>query len=301
MTDLSVEIAGLKLRNPTILASGFLGISAATLTRVVEAGAGAVVSKSAAMKPREGFPGPNIAEVDSGLLNAIGLSNPGIAEMRSEIQAVKKSGVPIIASVFGFDRDEYASAAAIAAEAGANAIELNLSCPHVEGVGEIGQDPQLVRKVTAAVRSKVQVPLFVKLSPNVTSIAEIGSAAEKAGANGLTAINTVKAMAIDPWIRLPVTSSKFAGLSGRPIKPIAVRCVYELAEAVKIPIIGVGGVTKWEDAVEFMLAGASAVQVGTALLHGELSVFREICKGLEKYMSEEGFAGISDLVGLAHE
>ncbi len=301
MVDLSVDIAGLKLRNPTILASGFLGISAATLTRVAEAGAGAVVSKSAAVRPREGFPGPNIAEVDSGLLNAIGLSNPGIAEMRSEIQAVKKSGVPIIASVFGFDRDECASAAAIASEAGANAIELNLSCPHVEGVGEIGQDAQLVRKVTAAVRSKVEVPLFVKLSPNVTSITEIGSAAEKAGANGITAINTVKAMAIDPWIRLPVTSSKFAGLSGRAIKPIAVRCVYELAEAVKIPIIGVGGVTTWEDAAEFMLAGASAVQVGTALLRGELRVFREICKGLEKYVSEEGFAGIRDLVGLAHK
>jgi dihydroorotate dehydrogenase (NAD+) catalytic subunit len=277
-----------------------LGLSGQTLSRVVEAGAGAVVTKSSSLRPREGNPGPTIVEVPVGLLNAIGLASPGISLMKDEIAEAKMSGVPVIVSVFGFSVSDYSRSARIAERFGADAVELNVSCPHVSGVSEIGQDPRILAKVTRSVKRAVDIPVFVKLSPNVTNIVEIGHSAERAGADAITAINTVRAMSIDIHVRLPVLSAKIGGLSGPAIKPVAVRCVYELAEKVKIPIIGVGGIMGWEDAVEFFLAGASAVQVGTAILQKDLKIFSEVTEGLSAYLKENGFASVSELVDVAH-
>jgi len=179
-------------------------------------------------------------------------------------------------------------------------VELNVSCPHVSGVSEIGQDPKIAAKVTRSVKRAVDIPVFVKLSPNVTNIVEIGRAVERAGADAITAINTVKGMLIDIHVRQPVLSAKIGGLSGPAVKPVAVRCVYELAEKVKIPIIGVGGIMGWEDAVEFFLAGAGAVQIGTAILQKDLKIFSEVAEGLSAYLKENGFTSVSQLVGVAH-
>ncbi len=294
------EVAGLKLRNPTMLASGILGVSGETLRRVVEAGAGAVITKSSSLKPREGNPGPTIVEVPVGLLNAIGLASPSISMMKGEISEAKKSGVPVIASLFGFSISDYSKSAHIAADLGSDAIELNVSCPHVSGVAEIGQDPVLVGKITRSVKKAIDIPVFVKLTPNLASIVAIGRSAEKAGADAITAINTVRAMAIDIHVRMPVLAAKIGGLSGPAIKPIAVRCVYELYERLKLPIVGVGGITGWEDAVEFLLAGACAVQIGTAILHKDLMVFSEVVGGISKYISDNGFTRVDEIVGLAH-
>jgi dihydroorotate dehydrogenase (NAD+) catalytic subunit len=295
-----MEIAGLKFRNPTMLASGFLGVSGLTLRRAVEAGAGAIITKSSSLKPREGNPGPTIVELPVGLLNAIGLASPGIVLMKDEIEEAKQSGVPVIVSIFGFSVSDYSKSARLAETYGADAVELNVSCPHVSGVSEIGQDPRIVAKVTRTVKKAVDIPVFAKLSPNVSNIVEIGRAVERAGADAITAINTIKGMLIDIRVRLPVLSAKIGGLSGPAIKPVAVRCVYELAEKVKLPIIGVGGIMGWEDAVEFFLAGASAVQIGTAILRKDLNVFSEVTEGLASYLKANGFTSVSELVGLAH-
>jgi len=295
-----MEIAGLKLRNPTMLASGLLGVSGETLRRVVQAGAGAVVTKSSSLKPRDGNPGPTIVELPVGLLNAIGLASPGIMMMKDEVAEARKSGVPVVVSVFGFSVSDYSKSAHIAETLGADAVELNVSCPHVSGVSEIGQDPRVVANVTRSVKKRVGVPVFVKLSPNVSNIVEIGRSAERAGADAIAAINTVRGMSIDIHVRMPVLSAKIGGLSGPAIKPVALRCVYELAEKVKLPIIGVGGIAGWEDAVEFFLAGASAVQIGTAILQKDLAVFTEVIEGLSTYLEENGFTSVSDLIGVAH-
>ena len=283
-----------------MLASGFLGVSGLTLGRAVEAGAGAIITKSSSLKPREGNPGPTIVELPVGLLNAIGLASPGIVLMKDEIEEAKQSGVPVIVSVFGFSVSDYSKSARFAETYGADAVELNVSCPHVSGVSEIGQDPKIAAKVTRTVKKAVDIPVFAKLSPNVSNIVEIGRAVERAGADAITAINTIKGMLIDIRVRLPVLSAKIGGLSGPAIKPVAVRCVYELAEKVKLPIIGVGGIMGWEDAVEFFLAGASAVQIGTAILRKDLNVFSEVTEGLASYLKANGFTSVSELVGLAH-
>jgi dihydroorotate dehydrogenase (NAD+) catalytic subunit len=283
-----------------MLASGILGMSRFTLEQVASAGAGAVVTKSICSRPEKGYPNPTILEVDCGYLNAMGLPNPGAEAYASEITAFRKNGgVPIVASVYGGDPEEFAFVAAKLEKAGAQAIEANVSCPHAK-VGSMGQDPNCVRDVTRAIKEAVRVPLFVKLSPNVTSIVEIAKAAVEGGCDGITAINTVRGMAIDIDAYLPILGNRYGGLSGPAIKPVAVRCVYELYENVKVPLVGVGGIDSWEDAVEFFLAGASSIQVGTALARG-LSVFDEIIAGLRAYMRRKGFRNISEMIGRAHK
>jgi dihydroorotate dehydrogenase (NAD+) catalytic subunit len=299
--DLAFQFAGLRMANPVILASGVIGISAGLLSRAAREGAGAVITKSFGITAREGNPGPVVTEVSSGFLNSLGLPNPGADEMKNEIVEARNGGVPVIASVYGFNEDEYAKVATLAKEACADALELNVSCPHVQEVGiEIGQSPELVYRVTKAAKSSFSGPLIVKLSPNVSDIVEIGEAAAKAGADALTATNTVRAMTIDIDVRQPILGGKFGGLSGPAIKPIAVRCVYELYERVPLPIIGCGGITKWQDIVEFMLAGASAVQVGSAVAYGDLAVFRELVEGLRDFMSAHGYTRLEEIIGTAH-
>ncbi|MGQ9624814.1 MAG: dihydroorotate dehydrogenase [Candidatus Bathycorpusculaceae bacterium] len=300
---LSVSIAGLRLNNPTMLASGVLGYTAETLEEIAESGAGAVVTKSVGLKPRTGYANPTIVQTKCGLINAMGLPNPGIKEFVKEIKAAKTvlKATPLIVSVYGFSEMEYATVAKKAVDAGADAIELNVSCPHVKETGsEIGQNHQVLSKVVGKVKLSVDKPVFVKLSPNVTDIAEMAEVAAKAGADALTAINTVKAMAIDAETATPILSNKIGGLSGPAIKPIAVRCVYKVYERVKVPIVGCGGVANWCDAVEFLMAGASAVQIGTAVALKGLGVFRAVARGIDMYLKRKGFKSVDEIVGLSH-
>ncbi|MEM2104270.1 MAG: dihydroorotate dehydrogenase [Candidatus Bathyarchaeia archaeon] len=302
MESLKVNLAGLSLDNPTMLASGILGYSAESLKGIVEGGAGAVVTKSVGLKPRKGYANPTIVQVKCGLINAIGLPNPGIDEFVKEIadaKAVLK--VPLIVSVYGFSAEEYVIVAEKAVKAGADAVELNVSCPHVRETGvEIGQKTEILTEVVRKVKSVVGKPVLVKVSPHVTDVAEIAEAAVKAGVDAVTATNTVKAMAIDVETAKPILSNRKGGMSGPALKPVAVRCVYEIYEKVKTPIVGCGGITSWRDAVEFMLAGATAVQIGTAIALKGPSVFRSIAKGISAYLKNKGFRSVNEIVGLAH-
>lgn len=298
--DLSTELVGLRMRNPTMLASGILGMSQFTLGQVAAAGAGAVVTKSIGPKPERGYSNPTIVEVECGYLNAMGLPNPGIEMYASEVTELTKiTDVPIVGSVYGDSPENFADVASELEKAGAAAIEANVSCPHAK-IGSIGQDPDCVKNVAEAIKEAVNIPLLVKLNPNVTSIVEIAKAAEDGGCDAITAINTVRGMAIDADACVPVLGNRYGGLSGPAIKPIALRCVYELYEKLRIPIIGVGGISGWRDAAEFFLAGASCIQVGTALVNG-LSIFNEILNGLSQYMKTKSFRNLGDFIGRAHK
>jgi dihydroorotate dehydrogenase (NAD+) catalytic subunit len=300
--EMAVELAGIKLPNPTILASGILGVSSEIMVRACRAGAGAVVTKSFNRKGREGYHNPSFIEVPGGFLNALGIPNPGMEEMREEVRSVSKAGVPVIASVFGFDGEEFAEAALQGEEGGAIAVELNVSCPHVKEVGvEIGQRPDMVAEVTKAVKNRIRVPVFVKLTPNVASIQDIARAAESAGADGITAINTALGMAIDIDAGAPILGGVVGGLSGPALHSIAVRSVYQVSEAVKIPVIGVGGITDWKGGVEMMMAGASAIQVGTAVMYRGVDVFREITAGMSKFLRDNHYSSVREIVGSAHK
>ena len=300
---LSTDISGLRLSSPAVLASGVLGYSGDSMLRVAEAGAGAVVTKSVGMNPRAGYPNPTVVQAEAGLINAMGLPNPGIDAFAGEIAYAKTIvKVPLVVSVFGYDADEYAVVSEKAVRAGADAVELNVSCPHVKKTGsEIGQNTKLLAEVVEKVKVAVRKPVIVKLSPNVTDIVEIAKTAVRAGADALTAVNTVKAIAIDVDTQMTVLSNVTGGLSGPAVKPIALKCVYDVFEAVEVPIFGCGGITGWRDAVEFLLAGASAVQVGTGIAFEDLGIFEKINKGIVKYLQKKGYANIEEVVGLAHQ
>ena len=299
---LSIKLAGLELANPTILASGILGYTAETLESVVKGGAGAVVTKSVGLKPRKGYANPTVVQADCGLINAMGLPNSGITEFVNEIHKAKCSlNVPLIVSVYGYCAEEYGTIAEKAVGAGADALELNVSCPHVKETGsEIGQNAQILSEVIRKVKISVHKPVFVKLSPNVTSIVQIAETAAEAGADALTLTNTVKAIAIDAETAVPILGNRIGGLSGPAIKPIALRSVYDVYEQVKIPLIGCGGITSWRDAVEFFLAGASAVQIGTAIALKGPGVFNSIARGVKSYLRRKKHGGVEEIVGLSH-
>ena len=298
--DLSVEFAGIKLPNPTILASGILGVSGEIMIRASRAGAGAVVSKSFNVKGREGYRNPSFIEVQGGFLNALGIPNPGMEEMREEVETASKAGVPVIASVFGFDAEEFAAAAAMGEKGGAIAVELNVSCPHVREVGvEIGQRPTVVAEVTQAVKGRVRIPVFVKLSPNVTDITEVAKAAQSAGADAVTAINTALGMAVNVDSAYPILGGTLGGLSGPALHPIAVRAIYQIRRAVDLPIIGVGGVQDYRGALEMMMVGASAVQIGSAVTSRGIEIFRDVTTGMSKFLEQRGLSSIRQVVGIA--
>ncbi|MBS7643106.1 dihydroorotate dehydrogenase [Candidatus Bathyarchaeota archaeon] len=300
-SKLSVEIAKLKLRNPVMLAAGILGISGLTLTRVVEAGVGAIVTKSIGPMQRVGFSNPTIVEVDCGFLNGMGLPNPGVDAFIEELKVIKKSEVPVIVSIFGFTSQQFETVATKVVDAGADAVELNISCPHVNEVGEIGQNPQSVKEVVKRVKSVVSKPVFTKLSPNVTDVVKIAKAAAEAGTDAITAVNTLRAMAIDIETGRPILASKIGGLSGPAIKPIAVRCVYEISKHVDVPVVGCGGISNWQDAVEFILAGASAIQIGTAVAYYDFNVFHDVIEGIQAYLVRKGYGSVEELIGASHK
>jgi len=301
MTHLEVEICGLRLKNPTMLASGVFDETGKSMLAIAKAGAGAIVTKSVGMEPRPGHPNPSIVELEHGLLNAMGLPNPGIELFAGEIKEAKKGGVPIIGSVFGGTEEEIAELASRVADAGADAVELNLSCPHAKGYGaEIGSSPEAVESICRLAKRRTRVPVFAKLTPNTPSIADLARSAERGGADGIVAINTLKGMAIDADARMPILGNRFGGLSGPAVKPVGVRCVYEIYESVKIPVVGVGGIVNGRDAVEYIMAGASAVQIGTAVWSEGPVVFSKVCKEISKFMKVNEYQSVKDIVGVAH-
>jgi dihydroorotate dehydrogenase (NAD+) catalytic subunit len=300
--SLEVDLAGFKLENPTLNAAGVLGMSVPLLKRVYDSGAGGVVTKSIGPVPRSGHQNPTLVRVAGGALNAMGLPNPGVEYFVDEIKQLKEHGIPVLASFFGGSVQEFADVAYQLTRAGADALELNASCPNVaEEMGMLAADAENVEKVTAAVKQETNKPVFVKLSPNVTNIKSIAKAAEWGGADGITAVNTLKGIAIDINWRRPILTNITGGLSGPPVKPVALRCVYEISQAVEIPIIGSGGVTTWKDAVEYILAGASAVEIGTAVMTEGMGVYSKVAEGVREYLQENGFSCVKDIIGLAHD
>ncbi|MGM0400510.1 MAG: dihydroorotate dehydrogenase [Chloroflexota bacterium] len=308
MVDLGVDLCGVRLPNPLVLASGIWGSCAQTMVRLARRGAGAVTSKSCSLTPRVGHPNPTVLRWEGGLINAVGLSNPGAKTQQAILGEAKEDlrslGVPLIASVFGESERAFRQAVELVAEAGPDFVELNISCPNVES--EFGEpfalDPLAAGRVTAAVRSVYDGRLLVKLSPNAPNIVQVARAVTDEGADGLTAVNTLgPGMIIDVHAGRPVLSNHVGGISGPALRPVAVRCVYELAASVDVPIIGVGGVLDGEDAVQMIMAGATAVGVGSALeTHGD-GAFQHILKGLEDFMVSEGYGKLDDFRGCAHD
>jgi len=287
-----VTLGGVVLDNHLLLAAGILGTTGSSLKRILSLGAGGVVTKSIGPHPKDGHAGPCLIVLEDGLLNAMGLPNPS-KEFVDEIASLQKK--PVIVSIFGGNPAEFALVASWF-EGRVAGFELNLSCPHAEGYGAaIGTDPVLVEACTRAV-SRTGMPTWVKLTPNVTDITAVGKAAERGGAGAIVAINTVKAMRISTGMQRPVLGNRYGGLSGSAVFPIAVRCVYELYEACTIPIIGCGGVTTADNVVEMMMAGASAVEIGSAL-YNDMKIFETIKAGL---YDKDGLSP-EQIIGSAHE
>ena len=296
--DISTKVGQIELERPTMLASGILGISLEVFARLYKDGAGALVTKSLSKEPWDGYPNPTIVGVKSGYLNAVGLSNPGAPYFAKMIES--NTTVPIIVSLVGSVEEDFVFMIKQFENVKILGYELNLSCPHVEKVGlEVGDDPNLVRKIVKSVKSHSKVPVIAKVGLGASDYLETVRAACESGIDAITAINTVRAMGIDVETTRPLLSNKIGGLSGSAIKPIAVRCVYEISSKFDIPIIGCGGVSDWEDAVEFILAGASAVQIGSAIGEKWTGVFSEINDGISKYMEKKGFSKIKEMVGIA--
>jgi dihydroorotate dehydrogenase (NAD+) catalytic subunit len=274
---------------------------AGSMYRIFKSGAGAIVTKSIGLTPREGYPNPSCIELECGLLNAMGLPNPGIDEFKTELIKLNKLKVTIIGSIFGKNSNEFTKLGIEMQDAGANALELNMSCPHAKGYGlELGSNHKIVEKITGNVKKSVSIPVFVKISPNLTDITKIAQSAEKGGADAIVAINTVKAMKIDIETKRPILSNKIGGYSGKAIKPIGIRCVYEIYKKLNIPIIGVGGISTGEDAIEYIMAGASAVQIGSSIYSRELNVFEKVCKEIQNWMKDNDYKKIDELIGAAN-
>ena len=296
--DTRVDLAGIPLRNPVLTASGTFGYGTELapfldLTRI-----GGFVAKSLTPEPRIGNPLPRIAEVPAGMLNAISLENVGVEAFVSEKLPALPEGVTVIASVFGTAPHEYAEVCKRLADVPRVAgIEVNASCPHVKSGGiEFGQDPRVLAELVRVVRGAASQPLLVKLSPNVTSIAEMAKVCEGEGADGLSLINAVQAFDVDVERRRPVLKNGLGGLSGPAIRPIALRMVWQAAQAVGIPICGIGGIATAEDAVKFLLCGASAVQVGT-INYLDPEAAGRIADGIAEYAVRHGFPRVADLTG----
>jgi dihydroorotate dehydrogenase (NAD+) catalytic subunit len=305
---LGVQLCGVGLPNPLILASGILGTEAELLTRVARSGAGAVTAKSCSLEPRAGHPNPTVLAWEHGLINAVGLANPGVeaeVEELARTRALLESlGVALIASVFADTVENFACVAGRVVDAGPDLLEVNISCPNVhdEFGTPFAADAAAAAEVTAAVKEAVagRVPVLVKLSPNVSDIAEIARAVEIAGADGITAINTLTGMVIDVHARRPILANRTGGLSGPAIRPLAVCCVYDIYRAVKLPIVGTGGVSSGRDALEMVMAGATAVGVGSAVYGEGPEVFGQIADQMGALLEELGYASVEEARGAAH-
>ena len=297
--SLATSVGKMKLDKPAMLASGILGISLDVFNRLYRSGAGAVVTKSLSSEPWEGYPNPTIFSVNGGgWMNAVGLSNPGASNFAKMIEP--NVDVPIIVSLVGSIPKDFEMMINEFKNCNVTAFELNLSCPHVAKVGlEVGDDPELVKKIVTTVKNSTTAPVIAKVGLGTTNYLNTVKTAIDSGIDAITAINTVRAMAIDVETQRPILSNKYGGLSGTPIKPIALRCVYEISSKYDIPIIGCGGISTWEDAIEFFLAGASAIQLGSAIGDNWITVFDDINKGVLQYMKKKNYTTIEEMVGLA--
>ncbi len=298
MLDLKQKIGDLTLKNPIIAASGTFGYGEEMNEFFPVTLLGAVSTKGLSLRPREGNPMPRIVETPSGMINAIGLNNVGIeAFIRDKLPFLEKNRVLTIANIFGNTLEEYVQIARLLQPTSVQAIELNISCPNVKAGGmEFGNDPKMAAKVCASVREAFTRHLMVKLSPNVTSVAAVAREVEGAGADSISLINTITAMVINTRTRRPMIANGVGGLSGPAIRPIAVRMVAEVYQAVKVPIVGMGGIMTVSDVLEFLIAGASAVQIGTATFV-DPSACRKILEELQAYLEENSLPSIQPLVG----
>ncbi|MHC4267612.1 MAG: dihydroorotate dehydrogenase [Planctomycetota bacterium] len=301
---LNIDLCGIKLSNPTILPSGFLGTSKSLLKRVADNGVGAATIKSVSYEAREGHKNPTVIPFEAGMLNAVGYSNPGAEETAREFTDLKEVPIPVIASIIGTEPDDFVRVVDKLSTNEFAAIELPLSCPHTPGFGLLaGQGtPESTGKIVSAVRKASKLPIFVKLSPNIPEIGNLAKAAADAGASAITAVNTLgPGMIINIEARTPILSYKVGGVSGQALRPIATRCVYDISEAVKIPIIGTGGISTGRHAIEMIMAGATAVGVGTGIYERGLDIFQKICQEMETWMSENSYNCIDEMIGIAHE
>ena len=299
MSKMNVTLAGVELKNPVMTASGTFG-SGEEYSEFVDLNKlGAVVTKGVANVPWSGNPTPRITETNSGMLNAIGLQNPGIDVFcERDIPFLKKFDTKIIVNVCGKTTEDYCEVVERLANEPVDMLEINISCPNVkEGGIAFGQNPKAAETITRAVKKYAKQPVIMKLSPNVTDITEMARAVEAGGADAVSLINTLTGMKIDINRKQFVLANKTGGVSGPVVKPIAVRMVYQVANTVKIPIIGMGGISTWEDAVEFLLAGASAVSVGTANFYNPKAT-EEIADGIAAYMDRNGYAAVPEMVGI---
>ena len=302
MADLRCHLGKLELKNPVMTASGTFGYGQEYHEYFDISRLGAVVVKGIRMEPSDGNPTPRVAEVASGMLNAIGLQGPGVEKFLTDehyLPFLKTTGATVIVNIWGKTIGEYGEVAAAmeAEKESIAALEINISCPNVKAGGAaFGTDVKLASEVIRTVREATTIPLITKLSPNVTSIAEFARAAEACGSDMISLINTLSGMAIDIETRRPKIANLTGGLSGPAVKPVAVRMVYEASRAVKIPVIGMGGIMTGDDAVEFLLAGASAIAVGTANFVDPMASIR-VLEGIEAYLDRHGIASVSELVG----
>lgn len=296
--SLQVRVGDLVLRNPVMSASGCFGYGTEYADLVDLNQLGALVVKATTLHPRPGNPPPRIAETTAGMINAIGLQNEGVHSfLRNKLPTLRKFECPVIVNIAAKDPAEYAEVARLLDKAeGVSAVEINVSCPNVSGGLDCGVDPASTARVVASVRNVTNLPLICKLTPNVTDVRPIAEAAADAGATAVSLINTVLAMAIDVETRRPKLGNVMGGLSGPAVKPIAVRMVYQVAQVVGIPIIGIGGICTAADAVEFLLAGATAVQVGTAGFARPTAML-EIIAGLRDYLAHHGITDVTELIG----
>jgi len=297
--DLRVNIGGLTLKNPVITASGTFGYGEQYASVVDLNRLGAIVVKGLSLKPSKGNRPPRIVETPCGMLNAIGLENIGIeAFIAEKLPFLKTFDTPIIANIYGSDVSEYAKVAArIEKVDRISGVEVNISCPNIKAGGiAFGADPELAYTVVKAVRERTEKPLMVKLSPNVTDIADIAKSVETAGADAVSLINTITGMAVDIETRRPKLANITGGLSGPAIKPVALRMVWQAVRAVRVPVVGIGGIMTAEDALEFLITGATAVQVGTANFVNPRATV-DIIEGIQRFMIERNVGGITELIG----
>lgn len=302
MNRLQVELPGLSLKNPIIPASGCFGFGQEFANLYDLSTLGAIMIKATTLETRRGNPTPRVAETSSGMLNAIGLQNPGLEHvMEHELPWLEQFDVPIIANVAGTEMTDYVAVAQrISTAKNVKALELNISCPNVKCGGiQLGTDAKTAGELTAAVKAVSEVPVYVKLSPNVTNIVEIAKEVEASGADGITMINTLIGMRLHPSTGKPIIANGTGGLSGPAVKPVAIRMVYEVSKEISIPIIGMGGVTNAEDAIDFLSAGASAVGVGTANFVDPF-VCPKIIEELPQKLDEIGYSKLTDLIGRSH-
>lgn len=298
MADLHVNVAGVEFSNPLIAASGTFGFGREYAELYPLSALGGVSSKGITLKARPGNPAPRIAEAPGGMLNAVGLQNPGVDHfIREDLPWLRGQGTRIIANIAGNTPEDYCAMAEKLSDSDVDMIEMNISCPNVKQGGvQFGTSCEGVGSITAAVRKHCKKPLMVKLSPNVSDIGEIAAAAEAAGADAISLINTLTGMRIDIRTRRPIIRNNTGGLSGPAVFPVAVRMVWQASQRVKIPVVGLGGIAAWQDAVEMLLAGATALQIGTVLFTDPYAPVK-ILDGLNRFLDEEGLSSVTELTG----